>query len=429
LKFCEQLKDKVKMSKRGKDDSDASGSTSKGSEDSFERDFRSTKNQNKKVKKNASDVKETSTDMPLPEKINKERRLSPFEKQIQKAMELSMVKDITLKVAATEEEVKDVTEEPNKVVKKVVKKIESTSSESSEIMLVMAKNIDKLDAESSEKNNSLPTEATNENKEIDTQKKPSLAEPKTDEVIDIDHDDDDDDDFKKQDIPQKTKTPAKPKKSTSVKSAEKIVKKSSKNKTEKIEENSERIAEVKKPIKKKALKLTDTEDEQSDSHDDSDDDFDDDDDDFVKKKNTAKKVDSQKTKPAVDKKKPIKKKSTETKENIPEAKTKIEQSKPVVKEIAKAILNTTTPVNSKTVSFTNATSTPSDASVTSGKNHLEAANPVNRFLANNNIVNKSASSSSSPLGRIEIKTPSPFARVGLSRNSKVKPLHPNAKLN
>jgi hypothetical protein len=36
--------------------------------------------------------------------------------------------------------------------------------------------------------------------------------------------------------------------------------------------------------------------------------------------------------------------------------------------------------------------------------------------------------STTPLGRIELHNPSPVHRVGLSRNSKVRPLHPNAKL-
>lgn len=55
---------------------------------------------------------------------------------------------------------------------------------------------------------------------------------------------------------------------------------------------------------------------------------------------------------------------------------------------------------------------------------------------NNTSVNKSLTSplianmnrpNTSPLGRIEIKSSQPHVRVGLSRNSKVKPLHPNVK--
>lgn len=43
-------------------------------------------------------------------------------------------------------------------------------------------------------------------------------------------------------------------------------------------------------------------------------------------------------------------------------------------------------------------------------------------------LNTSLNVNPSPLGRIEIKTSQPQYRVGLSRNSKVKPLHPNVKL-
>ena len=43
-------------------------------------------------------------------------------------------------------------------------------------------------------------------------------------------------------------------------------------------------------------------------------------------------------------------------------------------------------------------------------------------------LNTSLTSNPSPLGRIEIKSSQPQYRVGLSRNSKVKPLHPNVKL-
>jgi len=50
-------------------------------------------------------------------------------------------------------------------------------------------------------------------------------------------------------------------------------------------------------------------------------------------------------------------------------------------------------------------------------------NPTVKTIKNLN----QSSNSSSPLGRIEIKSPA-YMRVGLSRNSRVKPLHPNVKL-
>jgi hypothetical protein len=52
------------------------------------------------------------------------------------------------------------------------------------------------------------------------------------------------------------------------------------------------------------------------------------------------------------------------------------------------------------------------------------------FLSTSSNLNKSLNNSlngSTPLGKIELKNPSPMVRVGLSRNSRVKPLHPNAK--
>ena len=65
------------------------------------------------------------------------------------------------------------------------------------------------------------------------------------------------------------------------------------------------------------------------------------------------------------------------------------------------------------------------AATVKSSNNSTSAKPVASNKFNSSL--SAASSSASPLGRIEIKNSSPYVRVGLSRNSKIKPLHPNLK--
>jgi hypothetical protein len=177
---------------------------------------------------------------------------------------------------------------------------------------------------------------------------------------------------------------------------------------------------VERPVKKKSETKSKLESESSEddkvvserSESDSDDDF------KKKPKNSAKKKKpaekSSKTEKKFVEPPPVENKVlAEKTNNSPEAKVvvgKLEPPKPVesdkpVKSVASAVSS----VSSKT-------------------------NLLNKFSShtptlNNSLTNKPANPgvSTTPLGRIEIRTPSPAYRVGLSRNSKVKPLHPNVK--
>ena len=244
------------------------------------------------------------------------------------------------------------------------------------------------------------------------------------------HEMSDSDDFQKKDKPKKKSTPP-----------EKLKKAPSTDDTD-IEVPTIKKADnsTEKKKKKKPLNFSDSENE-ADSFsdhknaktDEENDDNDDDDDDFKKKKKPKKTASKKKTSPD-EKDKVLTKKKSEKENNAPIITTKsMLPTKSITTDVSKVAQeqsHVTTPFTSKVSkpsSFaSNSTSTPNASALPVEKNSL---NPVNKFLAHNNLLNKSATAaSSSPLGRIEIKTPSPFARVGLSRNSKVKPLHPNAKL-
>ena len=194
---------------------------------------------------------------------------------------------------------------------------------------------------------------------------------------------------------------------------------------------------------KKSKKL-DSESEENASLGEESEEYGSDEDDFKPKKSKKKTPPKKKASPAEkktkEKKSPVnsKKKQSE-KENAPE------ESKPVsniaakeikeIKETTNQIINTPKPdppvakLVSQPVLTTPkpaATAPVSEKSVTSFPKKTE--NTASKTATNPSIssLNK-PSTNSSPLGRIEIKTTSPYVRVGLSRNSKVKPLPPNVK--
>jgi hypothetical protein len=294
---------------------------------------------------------------------------------------------------------------------------------------------------------SMKTNETNNKKEsIDKETKSvsSSINEKKDEpnVIELDEDSGDYDDFKKKTTPAKSSKALDDKEKRASSSSNK------KSKVEKAKDTSKKDddddddgepreevdKEKKKKPKKKALKLSDSEEDEfkpnKNKISDEENDFkgDDDDEDFGIKKKTKKPPSTKKKTSPDDKEKTTKKKVD--KENLPE--TNLASSKPQQNESVNEKPFVVTPFTSKTVKQTsitsNATSTPDINLLINEKSTTKSENkPVNKFLANASLMNTS-STNSSPLGRIEIKTPS-FARVGLSRNSKVKPLHPNAKLN
>lgn len=170
-----------------------------------------------------------------------------------------------------------------------------------------------------------------------------------------------------------------------------------------------------KNTKKKSKKIESDDDEEDYEDEDSGDDF---------KKSKSKK----KTPPAKKKTSPSGsgKKGKNAKKIDEASQPLVEKDMNTVKEpvFSKVSLKFDEPCDETKIIVPKLTSSSSSSSRKSFSS-VESVKPEKKNNLNSSL---NLNTAPSPLGRIEIKTAQPQYRVGLSRNSKVKPLHPNVKL-
>ncbi|CAF0927621.1 unnamed protein product [Brachionus calyciflorus] len=345
--------------KRNKD-SDFEGSGDNDSDDDFEKDFKSKKN-----KKNKPDPGTCEAGESKKLRDRRSNREDPFEKEIKKAIELSL-------------------------------------------------------SESSKEN-------SNKCEKLE-KKENSLDKNKTEEKMN--EDGDDDGDFIKQTKKNQTKTEISNQNETVPSEISECIENPLDNCNEikiGIDSNEVKVEKVNKSkktpsksTKKKAKSFDDSDQENEDNYLDQDSG---EDDDFKNSKSKKKSSAKKKTTPGSNKKK-SKKSEEPIKTLIPEVleeknlnKESIEETK---KEKVVVSLKFEEKVDETKVIVPNLKHSDSNSS----RKSLSSIESIKKEKKNlNNSLN--LNSVSSPLGRIEIKTAQPCYRVGLSRNSKVKSLHPN----
>ena len=349
------------------------------------------------------------------------RKLNAFDEQLKKALELSMIECSS---ATSKNETADVKRE--EATKVDAEKTDSTSE------LVQSKS--EHSSSLGETNSALISKANtlDNDKKTNESNKADEKQETAGDVIDLDESERENDDFigkTKSKSALTREQSSDQEKRKSVASKEKTLEAARHQHDDDFDSKSKKNKQNSTGKKKKKTVFSDSEEDEhsvAESSDDDDDDY---------KKKSEKKPSTKQKSSLEDKAKESKKSDKENAQKAADASKPppLRESKAIGSDVKAISSIITTPnvskIASKTSMTASATSTP-DLTRSSAPNvkPTETTYPVNKLLTNNNLANHK-SACSSPLGRIEIKTPSPFARVGLSRNSKVKPLHPNAKLN